>query len=108
MLVLFAVAVFFCLLDVADAILYALLNANCGVFCYSVYHRCDVLNSTHLKAPRLYSELFFALFPPSVMWVFCGGRVRQLGIPEPNERSSPEQNMLLLHTAAELAEKPEV
>lgn len=38
----------------------------------------------------------------------CAGRVRQLGIPETSEISSPPQNMLLLHTATELAEKPEV
>lgn len=36
------------------------------------------------------------------------GSVRQLGMPETPEASTPSQNMLLLHSAVELAEKPEV
>eukprot|EP00752_Nemacystus_decipiens_P003780 g3480.t1 len=55
-------------------------------------------------------EQYFEFSPPAEILGYENffKTVRQLGVPETSEISSPPQNMLFLHTATELAEKPEL
>ncbi|CAN0503367.1 unnamed protein product, partial [Ectocarpus sp. 12 AP-2014] len=55
-------------------------------------------------------EQYFSFSPPAEVLGFENyfKTVRQLGVPETSDISTPPQNMLLLHSATELAEKPEL
>ncbi|CAB1120657.1 unnamed protein product [Ectocarpus sp. CCAP 1310/34] len=55
-------------------------------------------------------EQYFSFSPPAEVLGYENyfKAVRQLGVPETSDISTPPQNMLLLHSATELAEKPEL